>query len=102
MIWSYIIIGGGASGCVLANRLSENIDNSVLLIESGPKDKHPYIHMPIGFAKLTVGSGPYTWGYTSTKQKNCFDRSGNFRFYWLYYRISSRDCCFLSTHLCNQ
>ena len=68
------IIGGGASGCVLANRLSENIDNSVLLIESGPKDKHPYIHMPIGFAKLTVGSGPYTWGYTSTKQKNCFDR----------------------------
>jgi len=74
MIWSYIIIGGGASGCVLANRLSENIDNSVLLIESGPKDKHPYIHMPIGFAKLTVGSGPYTWGYTSTKQKNCLDR----------------------------
>jgi len=73
--WNYIIIGGGAAGCVLANRLSKNDEISVLLIESGPKDKHPYIHMPIGFAKLTVGAGPYTWGYISSKQKNCFDRS---------------------------
>ena len=69
--WNYIIIGGGAAGCVLANRLSKNDEISVLLIESGPKDKHPYIHMPIGFAKLTIGAGAYTWGYISSKQKNC-------------------------------
>ncbi|MDG2198471.1 MAG: GMC family oxidoreductase N-terminal domain-containing protein [SAR324 cluster bacterium] len=74
-MWNYIIIGGGAAGCVLANRLSHNCEISVLLIESGPIDNHPYIHMPIGFAKLTVGSGPYTWGYQSTPQKNCYSRS---------------------------
>ena len=73
--FDFIIIGAGSAGCVLANRLTKNPKNKVCLIESGPKDRHPYIHMPIGFAKLTVGSGPYTWGYTSTKQKNCLDRS---------------------------
>ncbi|MBF0276609.1 MAG: GMC family oxidoreductase N-terminal domain-containing protein [SAR324 cluster bacterium] len=72
-MWDYIIVGGGAAGCVLANRLSADDRVKVLLLEAGPMDKNPYIHMPIGFSKLT--DGPYTWGYSSVPQKNCMNRT---------------------------
>ena len=48
----YIIVGGGSAGCVLAYRLSENPNISVLLLEAGPADTNPFIHMPRGAAKL--------------------------------------------------
>lgn len=48
----YIIIGAGSAGCVMANRLSKNPQHQVLLIEAGPSDKSPYIHMPKGLGKL--------------------------------------------------
>jgi choline dehydrogenase-like flavoprotein len=47
----YIIVGGGSAGCVMAARLSEDRDISVLLLEAGPRDTDPYIHMPVGFFK---------------------------------------------------
>lgn len=72
-MWDYIIVGGGAAGCVLANRLSTDDRAKVLLLEAGPKDRNPFIHMPIGFSFLM--KGPLTWGYSSTPQKNCNDRS---------------------------
>jgi choline dehydrogenase len=48
----YVIVGAGTAGCVLAARLSEDPNASVLLIEAGGKDRHPYIHVPAGFLRL--------------------------------------------------
>lgn len=52
MEWDYLIVGAGSAGCVLANRLSENPANKVLLIEAGPEDTSPFIHMPKGMGRL--------------------------------------------------
>jgi len=50
MEFDYIIVGGGSAGCVLANRLSANPDTRVCLLEAGPKDTSPLIHIPVGVA----------------------------------------------------
>jgi choline dehydrogenase-like flavoprotein len=60
-MYDYVIVGGGAAGCALAARLSEDASSRVLLLEAGPADTDPYIHMPVGFFKMT--GGPLTWGY---------------------------------------
>ena len=70
--YDFVIVGGGSAGCVLAARLSEDGSTKVLLLEAGGKDSHPFIQMPVGFAKMTAG--PYTWGLKTVPQKHAFDR----------------------------
>lgn len=70
--FDYVIVGGGSAGCVLAARLSETPDVRVCLIEAGSGDRHPMIHMPVGFAKMTTG--PLTWGLTTAPQRHANNR----------------------------
>ncbi|MCD9086281.1 choline dehydrogenase [Stenotrophomonas sp. SY1] len=60
--FDYIIVGAGSAGCVLANRLSADPQLRVLLIEAGPRDWHPFIHMPAGIARL-VNNRRVNWSY---------------------------------------
>jgi choline dehydrogenase-like flavoprotein len=64
----YVIVGAGPAGCVLANRLSEDKDVSVTLLEAGGADWHPLYHMPAGFAKMTKGIG--SWGWETVPQRH--------------------------------
>jgi choline dehydrogenase-like flavoprotein len=70
--YDYIIIGGGSAGCVLANRLSEDPTNKVLLLEAGGSDNHPLFSMPAGFAKMTKGRS--SWGWHTVPQKHLNNR----------------------------
>lgn len=72
MNYDYIIVGGGSAGCVLANRLSDDPSNKVLLLEAGGGDSHPLFSMPAGFAKMTKGRG--SWGWETVPQKHLKNR----------------------------
>ena len=72
----YIIIGAGSAGCVLANKLSENPENSVLLIEAGPMDNYSSIKMPLAASSLFKNK-KYGWGYETEPEKNLNNRTIN-------------------------
>lgn len=73
----YIIVGAGSAGCVLANRLSADGRNKVLLLEAGPKDNYLWIHIPIGYGK-TMFHKAYNWGFYTDPEANMKNR----RIYW--------------------
>ena len=62
--FDYIIVGAGSAGCVLANRLSQGGEASLLLLEAGGADRHPLVHVPIGLGKLHQRR-IYDWGLTA-------------------------------------
>ena len=73
----YIVVGAGSAGCVLAARLSEDPRNQVLLLEAGPPDRSPWIHLPIGYGK-TMWSPVYNWKFETDPDPNMNGR----RIYW--------------------
>ncbi len=54
--FDYVVVGAGSAGCVLANRLTAGGRHSVLLLEAGPRDTNPWIHVPLGYGKTMFDS----------------------------------------------
>ena len=75
--YDYVIVGGGTAGCVLANRLSASGAYRVLVIEAGPADRYPWIHIPIGYAK-TMFNPRYNWGFYTEPEPELNGR----KLYW--------------------
>lgn len=73
-VYDYVIVGAGSAGCVLANRLSENPEAQVLLLEAGLSDSHPLLAMPLGF--LAASRSPeLDWGYATEPEQHMNGRS---------------------------
>lgn len=75
--FDYIVIGAGSSGCVLANRLTKDPQNSVCLVEAGPKDSSPWIHLPIGYGK-TMWDPKINWKFETEPDPGMNQR----KIYW--------------------
>ena len=77
MKFDTVIVGAGTAGCVLANRLTEDDRRKVLLLEAGPPDSNPWIHIPIGYGK-TMHHPVLNWGFWTEPDPNMNGR----RIYW--------------------
>jgi choline dehydrogenase len=71
-MYDYVIVGAGSAGCVLAVRLSEDPDTSVLLLEAGPPDMNQNVHVPLGY--LSLARTEVDWDYASAPEPNCNGR----------------------------
>src|SRR3954452_23850795 len=71
-MYDYVIVGAGSAGCVLAARLSEDPDTSVLLLEAGGPDTKENIHVPLGYLQLQRTD--VDWDYVSATEANCGGR----------------------------
>jgi len=74
LTFDYIVVGSGSSGAVVANRLSENPKNRVLLLEAGGRDRNPWIHVPIGYYK-TMFNPNTSWNYETEPEDAVGGRS---------------------------
>jgi choline dehydrogenase len=71
--FDYIVVGAGSAGCVLANRLTASGRHRVLLLEAGGHDRHFWIHVPLGFAKL-FNNATVNWRYKSEPEPELNNR----------------------------
>jgi choline dehydrogenase len=76
-VFDYVVVGAGSAGCVLANRLSASGRDNVLLLEAGPRDTYPWIHIPIGYAK-TMFNPKYNWCFYTEPDPGMNNR----KIYW--------------------
>ena len=67
--FDYVIVGAGAAGSILANRLSEDHKTTVCVLEAGPSDWHPFLHIPAGFIKVLFDPA-FTWQFSSEPTEN--------------------------------
>ena len=67
--FDYIVVGAGSTGCVVASRLSEDAANSVLVLEAGGEDNHPYLKMPLAFLKA-MPDPRFNWNYWTEEEPN--------------------------------
>ena len=67
--FDYVIVGAGAAGSILANRLSEDGKSTVCVLEAGPSDWHPFLHIPAGFIKVLFDPA-FTWQFSSGPTDN--------------------------------
>jgi choline dehydrogenase len=72
--YDFIIVGAGSAGCVLANRLSASGRHRVLLLEAGPDSTHPWLRIPLGYARLFTDRR-FNWCYQTEPQPHCAGRN---------------------------
>ncbi len=91
--YDYVVVGGGSAGAVLAARLSEDGRYSVLLLEAGPRDWNPWIHLPIGYGK-TMFHPTLNWGFYTEPEPHMAGR----RIYWPRGRVLG-GCSAINGHI---
>ena len=72
--FDYIIVGAGSAGCVLANRLSVNPANRVLVLEAGGQDDWIWLHVPVGYL-FAIGNARADWRFTTEPVKGLGGRA---------------------------
>ena len=79
--WDYVIVGAGSAGCVLANRLSQDPDIRVLLLEAGGRDSYHWIHIPVGYL-YCMGNPRTDWCFRTAAEPGLNGRAKVVTFGW--------------------